>query len=222
VLIVTSPKPLFLIDGRCVHKTSNALKITFADGPDDTPPLGIGEQGVNDGKSKKFATLLGFKNGGVGNHRLTMRDGSVINVASLDSKPSEFTRGDGSALATAVRGASTDVNAPDGTLLLTVTSDPVEAKSPDLFRLQVADGRGAPVAEIDVIRRATGWSLAQKLLDIDMAFYWWDHAGQSLPIPILGARIAGYRAVSDLERDLLMAICVDITIGLRPYIAEMN
>lgn len=218
---MTSPQPLFLIDGRCVHKTSNALKITFADGPGDTP-LAVGEQGVNDGKGKKFATLLGFKNGGVGNHRLTLRDGSVLNVASLEGKPSEFTRADGTAVATAVRGGSSQIVAPEGAVLLTVSSDPVEAKTPDLFRMQVADGAGAPVAEIDVIRKAAGWSLAKTLINLSMTLYWWDHAGQALPIPILGARIAGYRAVSDLERDLLMAICVDITIGLRPYIAEMN
>src|ERR1700729_2745654 len=105
---MSQPQPIFIIDGRCVHKTSNALKITFADGPGDDP-LAVGEQGVNDGKGKKFATLLGFKNGGTGNHRLTLRGGSLLNVASLDGKPSEFTREDGTAIATAVRGASTQV-----------------------------------------------------------------------------------------------------------------
>lgn len=213
--------PVFLIDGRCVHKASNALKITFSDGP-DREPLGIGEQGVNDGKGKKFATLLGFKNGGTGNHRLSIRGGSEVNVASLEGKPSEFTRADGTAIATAVRGASSQIVAPDGSVLLTVSSDPVQAVSAELFRLRVADSSGAHVASIDVIRKASGWRLTEALLNADMALYWWDHAGQALPIPILGARIVGYRSVSDLERDLLMAICVDITIGLRPYIAEMQ
>ena len=217
---MTEHAPLFLIDGRCVHKTSNALKITFTDGPGD--PLATGEQGVNDGKGKKFATLLGFKNGGAGNHRLTLRDGSTLNIASLDGKPSEFTRADGTALATAVRGATSQILGADGTLLLTVSGDPSDAKTPDLYRLTVTDAAGAPVADIDVIRRVQGRSLARKLINADMAFYWWDHAGQPLPIPLLGARIAGYRPVSDLERDLLLAICVDVTIGLRPYITEMQ
>jgi len=218
---MTSPTVTYLIDGRCTHKTSNALKITFMDGPDGTP-LAVGEQGVNDGKGKKFATLLGFKNGGTGNHRLTLRDGSSINVASLEGKPTEFTRADGTTLGTAVRGATSQVMGAGGNVVLTITSDPVEARTPDLFRVKVADASGAPLAAVDIIRKASGWSLAHQLVRLDMALYWWDHAGQSLPIPILGARIAAFRDFSDLERDLILAVCVDIVIGLRPYIAEMQ
>jgi len=218
---MSSPQPAFLIDGRCKHKTSNALKITFMDGPDG-PPLAEGEQGVNDGKGKKFATLLGFKNGGTGNHRLTLRDGSVINVATLDGKPSEFTRVDGTTVGTAVRGATSQVLGAGGNVVLTISGDPVEAKTPELFRLKLADASGAPVADIDIIRKASGWSLARSLVNLDMTLYWWDHAGQPLPIPLLGARIAAFRNFSDLERDLILAVCVDIVIGLRPYIAEMQ
>lgn len=218
---MSAPQPLFLIDGRCAHKTSNALKITFMDGPDGEP-LGIGEQGANDGKGKKFATLLGFKNGGTGNHRLKLRDGSVLNVASLEGKPSEFTRDDGTTVGTAVRGATSQVLGAGGNVVLTLTSDPVEARTPELFRVKVADAAGAPLASLDIIRKASGWSLAQQIIRADAALYWWDHAGAPLPIPILGARIAAFRAFSDTERDLLLAVCVDIVIGLRPYIAEMQ
>ena len=217
---MSAPQPTFLIDGRCVHKVSNALKVTFTDGPDE--PLAVGEQGVNDGKGKKFATLLGFKNGGAGNHRISLRGGETIGVATLDGKPSQFSRVDGTVFATATRSATTTIADSAGRTLLTVGPDPVEAKSPELFRLQVFDGSGNLTAGIDVIRKASGWSLAQKLLNADMALYWWDHAGAPLPIPLLGARIAGYRPVSELERDLLLAISVDIVIGLRPYVAEMQ
>lgn len=215
---MSQPKPLFLIDGRAVHKTSNALKLTFTDGPGDTP-LAVGEQGSNDGKGKKFATLLGFKNGGTGNHRLTLRDGSLLNVGSNDGKPSTFTRADGTPVATAERGATTTVLDPAHEALLIVSADPVEAKTPDLFRLQVASPAGAPIAQLDVIRRAAGWSLART---IENELIWWDRAGQPLPIPILGTRITGYREISELERDLLLGICVDIAIGLRPYVTEMQ
>ena len=215
---MSAPQPAFLIDGRCQHKTSNALKITFADGPDGEP-LALGEQGVHDSKSVKFATLLGFKNGGVGHHQLTLRGGSTLGIASLDGKPSQFTRGDGTLLATAQRGSSTTVSDGDGRTLLSVTGDPEEVKTPDLYRLQVADGHGSPVAKIEVIRTVGGWTLAS---EITSTIIWWDRAGQPLPIPILGTRITGYRSVSDLERDLLLAICVDIAIGLRPYVAEMQ
>lgn len=217
---MSAPSPGFLIDGRVVHKASNALKITFQDGPGD--PLAVGEQGVNDGKGKRFATLLGFKNGGTGNHRLTLRDGTAIQVASKDGAPSEFTRPDGTTLATAHRGASTTVVASGGGALLTISADPVEAKTPDLFRLQVVDPAGRPVAELDVIRKIAGWSLARSLIALDNELIWWGQAGQPLPVPILGARIVGLRPLSEVERDVLLCVCVDITIGLRPYITEMQ
>ena len=56
--------PLTLIQGRVVHKASNALKITFAEGPDGTVATGV--QGAGDGRGKKLRDAVRVKNGGAG------------------------------------------------------------------------------------------------------------------------------------------------------------
>jgi hypothetical protein len=211
-----------VIEGRVVHKTSNALKITFQDGPGE--PFATGVQGAGDGKGKKFATLLGFKNGGTGNHALTYRDGATVAVASRDGAPTLLTRGDGSSIATITRGATSNAVDANGVEVLRFIADPAGAKTPELFRLLVTDPSGAQMGRLDVIRKADGWSLAKVLDDATsgMLFYWWDHAGQSLPIPILGTRVGITVPLTDLQRDVLLGACVDIAIGLRPYVSEMS
>ena len=213
--------PAFVIEARAVHKTSNALKLTFADGPGE--PLAVGTQGTGDGKGKKFATLLGFKNGGTGTHSLTLNDGSSFVVESKDGKPSEFARSDGTGVATAHRGATTSIVSSGGGELLSVIPDPVEPKSPDLFRLRVVNPAGTEVAALDIIRKAPGWATTYQVLEgVTDYLYWMGHAGEALPIPILGARLIGRAPLSTVERDVLLCACVDIVIGLRPYVAEMN
>ncbi len=85
-----------------IHKTSDALQITFHDGPGD--PLAVGVQGAGDTRGKKLGILFGFKNGGTGNHVLTFRDGTVIGVGSRSGAPTEISRADGSEIATVIRG----------------------------------------------------------------------------------------------------------------------
>jgi hypothetical protein len=81
---------------------------------------------------------------------------------------------------------------------------------------------GTLVAHLDVIRKVAGWSLMRALNDLDDMYIWWDRAGAALKTPLLGTRLALVRPVSDVERDVLLGACVDITLGLRPYMAEMN
>ena len=45
---------------------------------------------------------------------------------------------------------------------------------------------------------------------------------EALKIPILGTRLTLTQQVAPAVRDVLMAACVDIAIGLRPYIPEMG
>ena len=86
-----------IFEGRCVHKASNALQITFHDGPDE--PFAVGVQGAGDSRGKRLGILFGFKNGGPGNHLVTYRDGSVLGVSSRDLAPTVLTR-DGVEIAT--------------------------------------------------------------------------------------------------------------------------
>lgn len=51
---------------------------------------------------------------------------------------------------------------------------------------------------------------------------WWDHAGQAPPLPILGTRHTTIRPLAPVEHAVLVCACVDLAIGLRPYIASTN
>jgi hypothetical protein len=73
-----------------------------------------------------------------------------------------------------------------------------------------------------VIRRSGGWTLARALDSAYNEYVWWTHAGRSLPIPVLGTRLALHQAVTGVPRDVLLGACVNLAIGLRPYVAEMS
>jgi hypothetical protein len=215
---VSAAQPVSIIEARVVHKKSNALKLTFTDGPRE--PFAVAEQGAGDGRAKKLGTLFGFNNGGPGHHRMTERDGTILDVISRDAKPSTFSTAAGD-IATIDRAATSVAVAPGGQQILRFVAHPEAAKSAELFRLLVLQPDGAQVASIDVIRKDIGWTLGRIEDALWKEYVWWDRAGRSLPIPILGVRLVLDRDVSELERAVLLGACTDIAIGLRPYIAEM-
>jgi hypothetical protein len=217
---MTGPQaPVALIEGRVVHKANNALKITFRNGPDE--PFAVGVQGAGDGAGAKAAILFGFKNGGPGRHVLTFTDGAVVGVHSRERQPTILTRGPAE-LATVERGRTSTARAVGGTPILTFAPAAEDAKTPDVFRLVVTDPRGQLVAHFDVIRRVGGWSLMKAIDAVDDMYIWWDQAGQPMKTPLLGTRLALARQLSLVERDVLLGACVDITLGLRPYVKEMD
>ncbi|MRH89732.1 hypothetical protein GFY24_20170 [Nocardia sp. SYP-A9097] len=208
-----------MIEGRVVHKASNALQITFQAGPGD--PLAVGVQGAGDGFGSKMAMLFGFKNGGTGRHRITYADGSVVWVRSKNAAPTELTRADGTAIGTITRAdTSTAVGATAGTLLHFVPAD--DPKTPELFRMRILDRMGEEFGRLDVVRTAGGWTLGQIANDLYETYIWWDRAGQPLATPILGTRLLLRRAPDATERDVLLGACVDIALGLRPYVTAMK
>jgi hypothetical protein len=215
--MVDSASSATLIEGRVVHKRSNALKVIFAAGPG--APVATGEQGAGDGTGAKLATLFGFKNGGTGNHRLSYHSGAVVWVESRSGRPTEVTRGDGSPVASIERGEISTATGSDGAAVLSFVPDPAEARTPELFRMVRRSAGGKELGRLDVIRRAAGWSLGDELWNTAV---WWDRAGEPLPLPLLGTRLTLHTAPDDLTRDVLLAACVDIAVGLRPYIAAMN
>jgi hypothetical protein len=214
-----------VIDGRIARKTSNGLKMTFHEGEGD--PLAVAVQSSGDGKGAKLGVLFGFKNGGPGKHGLTYPGGRQIFVQSREQKPTLITESGGAGLAVVNRVAKgTDTStavAPDGTELLRFTSDPSEAMTADIFRVVVTDSDGADLARLHVIRKPGGWRTLSDVLDSAWSTYlWWDHAGAPLPVQVLGTRLILLREPTAIERDVLLSACVDLAIGLRPYIAEMN
>jgi hypothetical protein len=166
--------------------------------------------------------LFGFKNGGTGKHRITYSDGTIVWVQSRSGAPTVVSRADGADIATIERAEISTAISADGGTLFRFVPDPAEAKTPELFRLLVQTDAGAEVGRLDIIRTSGGWILGQIADELWNEYLWWDQAGRTLPVPILGTRLMLNRPVERVERDVLLAVCVDTAIGLRPYIAAMN
>lgn len=183
-----------MIEGR-VARTSRSLEITFHSGPGD--PLAVAVRGSS-GRTARAAALFGFHTAGTGTHRITYSDGSTLLVRSRTTAPTRLTRSDGTAIATIQRGdTSTAVAATAGPLFHFVPA-PSDAETPALFRLHVLDRMGEKFARLHVVRASEG------------------------DTPLLGTRLLLCTPPDATERDILLAVCVDITLGLRPYITAMK
>jgi hypothetical protein len=207
------------VEARAIHKVSNALQLTFLDQAGDEP-LAVAVQGAADGKGAKFATLLGFKNGGVGTHVVTYRGGAVMHVKSVNLAPTQVTRPDGVTLAVIDRGETESIaRGPGGTEIVRFVGRPDGVKTLDAFRLMITAADGSELGSLDIIRTVAGWNLFSDL-------YWeltlWNQHAAPLKLPFLGTRVKVDRTWSEPERDAIIAACVDIAIGLRPYVKEMS
>jgi hypothetical protein len=218
------PKPVTVVDGVCGRKLNNALTMRFLrNGTGE--PFATALQSGGDGVGKKLGILFGFRNGSAGTHVLTYADGTTLDVPVVDLEPTHVTRGDGTAVCTIARGETTMISAPDGTAVLSFLPDPVEPEASSHFRMRMADGSGAHLATMDVIRQGGKYDdvgIADVLEAVDfVAGGFVSDAGGSLPLPFLGTRIVLLRELTPLEQDALLAACVEIGIGVRPYVAAM-
>lgn len=211
--------PVSVIDGRCGRTLANALTIAFFE--DSTSPLATARQGAGDSVGGKLGILFGFRNGSPGNHVLTYSNGSTLLIPTRDLAPTTVSR-EGMPVATLTRGATTVATLPDGSELLHFVPHPTEAMASAAYRIMVQSPDGAQVAGLDVIRSNEGWDItAEDVLDFISGTPGAD-VGGSLPIPFRGTRIVLYRTLTQVERDVLLAACVEIALGVRPYIAEMG
>ncbi len=211
-----------MIEGRVAPGLggSKALHITFSAGPDE--PVAVGVQGAGNGLGARAAILFGFQNVGVGRHLLTYTDGSVVWVDSHRDAPTVVSRADGGAVGKIVRAeTSTVVGATAGTLFHFVP-DPEHRDTAALFHLLVLDRMGEEAGRLDVVREVEGWSAGRLANGAGDTFLWWDRTGTALRVPILGTRLVTAHVLDRVERDVLLAACVDIALGLRPYVTAMK
>lgn len=206
-----------VIEGRISRKANNALVMTFRDGPGE--PIGQAVQSSADGFGSKMGVLFGFKNGGTGVHVYTPASGEPLHVLSRDKAPTLLTRPDGAAVATIERGPVCTATTPDGGEALRWADHPDGGRVPDAFRLVASRPSGEAVARVHLILAAAGWSLGRELLD-DLV--WFGHAGQPLKLPFLGASVEVLAPLTATERELLIASCIDMAIGLRRYGSSMG
>jgi len=217
-------QPVAVIDGPCGRKLNNALTMRFLrNGTGD--PLATALQSGGDGVGAKLGILFGFKNGSVGTHVLTYADGATLEVPVVDREPTQVTR-DGTAVCTITRGPTTTITAPDGTTVLSFLPDPVAPMVSSHFRLRVTDGADAHVATMDVIRQGGSYDDVGLLDVLEAADFvagsFVSDGGGSLPLPFLGTRVVLFRELAPLEQDALLAACVEIGVGVRPYVTVMG
>lgn len=204
-----------------MRKKSNALKLLFLDGPGGRPFATATQNGA-DGRGSKVATLFGFKNGGVGTHLLEVADGEALHVKSGSSVPTEVTTAAGATVATIERGEESSIaRAAGGTEIMRFLPHPDGCKNLERYRLIVTEPGpdGTTLGGLDVIRTMSGWGFVSEIL---WGTYLWDEVGAPLKLPFLGSWTSTERAVSDVERNVLLAACTDIVIGLRPYVKDMR
>jgi hypothetical protein len=205
------------VEARLGRRTSNALELVFRDGPEE--PLATAVQGAGDSKKGKLGALLGFKNGGVGTHSLVASDGRGLWVESVSGAPTVVRSDERAIVGKLERGDEQSfARDADGVPRITVTGDPAGVHSLDAFRLLLHDDGGRPLGRLGIARTQAAWSLFR---DVESEFIWWGKAAP-LKLPLLGASVALDAPVDDVTSDLLAAICVDICIGLRPYVADMR
>jgi hypothetical protein len=223
---VDAPKPVAVIDGACGRKLNNALTMRFLhNGAGE--PFATALQSGGDGVGKKLGILFGFKNGAAGTHVLTYADGTTLDVPVTDLESTQVTRGDGTAVCTITRGETTTISGPDGAVVLAFLPDPVEPEASSHFRIRIEDVTGVHVATMDVIRPGGGYGDVGivdviEAVDFVAGGFKSSDTGGSLPLPCLGTRIVLFRELAPLEQDALLAACVEIGIGVRPYVAAMK
>ena len=222
------------VRGDIGRKLNNALTLTFRTGPE--AEIGTAVQGSGDGAGKKLGVLFGFKNGGPGTHVLRTPAGPGIQVVSAEQEPTRFLDAAGNPIGEARRvvygtalddadgNASVVTDAAGNVVFRVVPSAagakiPPDSTAPDRWSTDLVDASGEVCGTLDLIRVSAGWSLGRELLDEAI---WFGHAGKPLSLPVAGTALEFLRPPTAIEGDLALGICIDVSVGLRPYIAEMN
>ncbi len=207
-----------MIEGRVVRALSDGARIEFRSGPGD--PIAVAEREEAAAPGRRFPIPLGRTKTRVDTHLITYTDGYRVRIRSSGDAPTalETVTGTRTGLIL-VTDTATAVSITAGTLCHFVPH-PEEPRTPEVFRLLILDLFGVEMGRLSLIRTPEGWSRrGDELADNHL---WWDRTGQSLPVPILGTRLAIGRRIDRDERDALLAACVDMALGLRPYITELK
>jgi hypothetical protein len=141
-------------------------------------------------------------------------------VVSPKSGPTLVTDDQGAVLASVELGEPTVVRRGDaGPPLFHVVDDPARPKSTEAFNALVTRPDGDRVASLAVIRTLAGWSLARDLLESQIIFH---GVAAPLKLPVLGTVLALDAPIDGFETGVLVAMCVDLAISLRPYVPSMR
>jgi len=109
--------------------------------------------------------------------------------------------------------------APGGTEIVRFVAHPDGAKTIELFRLAIQDPAGTELGSLDVIRTSAAGTSSPKCCGSSRSGRTGRPRSRSrFSVP----RVTVSRPLTEPERDAIVAACVDIAIGLRPYVKEMR
>lgn len=227
-----------VIEGRVRRRPNNALHMLFLDLeiPDPDQPTDFVELGDiaavaqcgNSGRGTKMKILLGWRNGGPGEHVLTYSDGRVLVVAVTDKGATTVTDEAATVLATVSAQPPTVLTGPDGRPLVSFGYDGT-GKTTWKYELEITDATGASLGRLHVALDSRAFqykSATKEAVGLAVALGEDLHAltaggSGSLPLAIAGTRLLLDRPVTGPEQDALLGACVDIAIGKRRYSDEL-
>jgi hypothetical protein len=197
-------------DGRLPASTSrelnNSLTLTFKTSAQDTLATAVqkGSAGV----------LFGFKNGGSGRYVISGDGGEVI----VDCSPKRTTAARGGEALGWIEpsdGGDGAIRRADGTIVANVAGQPAERRREPAWTHGLTDGKGAALGTLTWFRTGATFDAIGELMDMSI---WWDRAGAPLKVPSLGAHLSLEHSVADDVGDLLLATCVDLSLGSHSFV----
>jgi hypothetical protein len=199
-----------VVSAQTGRKVSNALTLTFKTAAEETLATAV--------QAGSMGVLLGFRNGGAGHYKITgARAHLTVECANARSMLSDA---GGQVIGTVEKdeGGNGVLRSGDGAQVLARAAAQRKDRSSDfVWQHALTDGDGASLGALTWIRSRppTGWDVVNGIEDM---YIWWDRAGQSLKVPSLGAHLALDHPVPAALGDLLLATCVDITVGSHSFL----
>ena len=193
------------------RKVNNALTVTFKTSPQDTMATAV--------QAGSIGVLFGFRNGGSAHYKLSASGGGAELTVDCANPRTKVTDGAGQVVGSLEKDATGNgvLLAGDGSLLARAAAQPMDKKSDFEWQHPLTGPDGQVLGQLTWVRARplTGWDVASGLYDM---YIWWDRAGESLKVPSLGAHLTLDQPVPPALGDLLLATCVDITVGTKSFI----
>jgi len=191
-----------VVDARTGRKVSNALTLTFKTSPEDD--LAVATQA---GGAK---VLFGFKNGGRGKFTLA-GGGESVTLDCADERTTA--RGEAGTVGTIEEEGNGEATFRDasGAVLAIWQGFPYAEHGEATWPYTLLEPDGSTVLGLlRLLRTSLKFDLLGEAIDTAI---WWDRPGQGMKLPTLGARLELRHPVGPVLGDLLLAACVDATIG---------
>lgn len=196
----------------------NSLVLTLSDGEN---PLAIVKQSGENHLGPRMYVSMGLRNGGKGRHRITLADGTKYALHSSKKAPSILIDAKKRTVMTLSSGKQALAVDDEGNPLLTLAPHPTEHMTDERFLLEVSAG-GVAVGDLEIYRKtppAPTKGIARDVLEITGFL---TPTANVPKLPLAGVRFAPSTPLADQQRLAVLALSVNLVIGLVPIGEEMT